>query len=92
MTSEKQNVNFTNKKNFYALQKFILAKIEGAEGLPVEKAQIKSFIDYIQSISGEYTAFRAEEDNMILFGGDLELMDIKRAVCRQNESIKRDAA
>lgn len=81
----------TNVKILYVLRKFILAKIESAEGLPVEKSQIKSCIDYIKAISDEYTAFRAEEDNMVLFGGDLELHDIKRAVCRQNESIHRDA-
>jgi hypothetical protein len=64
----------------YALQKFILAKLDTSSG-EVEKATIKSCIDYINNICDEYSAYRADEDNMVLFGGELELQDIKRSVC-----------
>jgi hypothetical protein len=37
-------------------------------------------LDYIQRICEEYQEFRKTEDNLVLFGGELELADIKRSV------------
>ena len=46
----------------------------------IEKEVIKPYLDYLKCISEEYTEFRKVEDDMVLFGGELELSDIKRCV------------
>ena len=34
---------------------------------------------FVKQISDEYTQYKAQEDNMLLFGGQLEIEDIKNA-------------
>lgn len=41
--------------------------------------QIKNYLDYIQNVCDEYADFRKQEDDLVLFGGELELRDIRRA-------------
>jgi len=36
------------------------------------------YLDYIQKICDEYCEFRKQEEDLVLFGGELELQDIKR--------------
>jgi len=39
------------------------------------------------TIYQEYAEFRQQEDDMVLFGGELELQDIKRAVTKSGEAL-----
>jgi len=51
-------------------------KVEQSPNLT--KMQIKNFLDYVKNVCGEYVDFRKQEDDIVLFGGELEMQDIKR--------------
>jgi hypothetical protein len=75
-----QQTQHTDKKVAFALQKFILAKLDQQPDLT--KKGVVSYLDYIKAISDEYVAYRKQEDDMVLFGGELELQDIKRVATK----------
>ena len=75
-----QSTSLSDKKILFALQKFVLAKLE--QNTLSTKSEVKQYINYIEGISQDYSAFRQTEDNLVLFGGELELQDIKRQVTR----------
>ena len=63
-----------------ALQKFILQKME--TNPTFTRTQVQGFLAYIDRISQEYDEFRKIQDDLVLFGGELELNDIKRVVTK----------
>lgn len=90
LVSQNKTSSFSNKKVLYALKKFVLTKLEGCEE-PIAKAQLVGFIDYIRKICEDYEEFRKTEDNLVLFGGELELNDIKRVAQLRSEQVSRDS-
>jgi hypothetical protein len=79
LVSEHKTSSFSNKKVLYALRKFVLSKLDASEG-SLEKARVAEYIDFVKKVCADYEEFRTAEDNMVLFGGELELNDIKRVV------------
>lgn len=76
----------TDKKVTIALQKFIVSKMEN--GFPnFTKSQVSQYLAYLKSISSDYKEFRAMQDDMVLFGGELELNDIRRAVTKDKTTV-----
>jgi len=47
---------------------------------------IQKDLDYVQAICQEYKEYRKQEDNLILFGGELELNDVKRSANRSQKA------
>jgi hypothetical protein len=47
---------------------------------------IQKDLDYVNAICQEYKEFRKQEDNLILFGNELELNDIKRSANRSQKA------
>ena len=71
-----QQVQMSDKKVLFALQKFVLSKME--HNSVSSKGEVKEYIKYVDGICTDYQAFRQTEDNLVLFGDELELQDIKR--------------
>jgi len=65
-----------DKKVCIALQKFIMVKVEQSANMT--KMEIKNFLDYVKNVCDEYADYRKQEDDLVLFGGELELQDIRR--------------
>lgn len=91
LASEQKTKSFSNKKVLYALRKFVISKLEATEE-PLDKSHITGYIDYIKGICQDYQEFRKVEDNLVLFGGELELNDIKRVAQLKSDQVKRDAS
>ena len=75
LISEKSH-SLTDKKVAIALEKFIVSKLD--KGQTLKKTQVKMYLDYVKGICTEYKDFRQKEDDLILFGEQLVLDDIKR--------------
>lgn len=76
LLDQKSNIN--EKKVEIALKRFVDQKLEIEK--KISKETVQPYLDYIQRICEEYQEFRKTEDNLVLFGGELELADIKRSV------------
>lgn len=81
--------HIVEKKVFMTLQKFVLGKLE--EDKDASRSDIRKYLDYISNVCHEYTEFRKKQDDMVLFGDELELADIKRAVQQTSKSATLSA-
>jgi hypothetical protein len=59
-----------------AIQNFVVAKLEKDKQTTL--ASIGQYIDYVNEILNEYASFVEVQENLILFGGETDLKDIKR--------------
>ena len=86
-----QTMSMTGKKMKAAMKKFIGDKMGDLAAESIQVSMIKEHVDYIQGIFDDYKDYREEEDNLILFGGNLELEDIKREAQNSSTSASVDS-
>ena len=71
------------------LKNFMIGKLK--DDKDTSKSDIRKYLDYIGNICNEYTEFRQKQDDMVLFGDELELADIKRSVQQSSKSANLNA-
>lgn len=74
------------RKVSIALKKYIVGKLTQNNVEDAPKSMIQKDLDYVNSICQEYKEFRKQEDNLVLFGSELELNDIKRSANRSQKA------
>ena len=48
---------------------------------PLYLNTVKQMCNYVKQVQEEYTEFKLEEDNAILFGRNIEMADIRNSNC-----------